>query len=1028
LGHHAEVVSDLEALVREQPYRERPHGQLMLALYRCGRQADALAAFRRVRQLLLEELAVEPSTQLRELEQRILRQDPELMTPVATRLTDSASVPEAVSGARDAVDRAAQSLPAPLRLTPRTPFVGREAEEHLTHEAVEEARHGTRRIIVIGGEPGVGKTRLAARAALEAHDLGFGTYWAAAAERVGAPYAIWLTALSELVEEAPRELVESVGRRYGGELARLVPWLGELAPEASRAHTSDPETERYLMFQAVIALLEAVSTVTSVALVLDDIHWADAPSLALLEHVAAATAHLPLFIAATFRESDLEAGHPLSDTLAALHRVDGVERVTLEGLTSNEVAELMAAIAGHDMGAAELELAAEIASETDGNPFFVVQILRHLQEHGEIAQDESGRWSVSGLRRLTLPPSIREVVAGRIHRLGDETEAILNVAAVIGQTFDIQVLARVMQRNEDDLLDPLEAAVRAVVLIESTERVGRFTFAHALFRRSLYDGVGATRRGSTHRLVAEAIEELGVAESGEHLNELAYHWIASGRSPRKAVAYAQRAGEHALAQLAPDHAVGWFEQALSVVGPDERDLATRCDLLIGLGEAKRQVGDASFRDCLLDASGVAERLDDTTRMTRAALANTLGPFGAAGPPDLQRIQALRRTLHRLPADGPHVALLRATLAKEVYYGGDPHGGVELGEQALALARQGSDRRELARVMSFTAAISPITPLEDHAARVRELAMLGDEFVDPDLQFRAANMGFIHAMHSGDREALNAALASMHTLADAIGQPVLRWTTLWAQSAHQWITGDLDAAERLTMQAAAVARAHNIPEGLLITFGQLLAVRSEQDRLEELVEPLERQLERNPRLRLLHLTHGYLAAETGRLAEAEAVLADLAADGFTFEFDRTRAFNLARCADIALRIGALDAAPALYEALSPHRAEFATPAGISSRGSVELNLGRLASALGRHDDAERHLEAATRAHAGFRAPLLEARALLAHGEALLARDDAKGANEALASAAALAHKHGSTAIEREVTRLLEALREPAPTHD
>jgi tetratricopeptide (TPR) repeat protein len=648
-------------------------------------------------------------------------------------------------------------------------------------------------------------------------------------------------------------------------------------------------------------------------------------------------------------------------------------------------------------------------------------MLRHLAEHGEIAQDESGRWSVSGLRRLTLPPSIREVVAGRIHRLGDETEAILNVAAVIGQTFEIEVLARVTQLSEDALLDPLEAAVRAVVLIESTERVGRFSFVHGLFRRSLYDGVGATRRGNVHRLAAEAIEELGVPESGDRIDELAYHWIASGRSARKAVAYAQRAGEHALAQLAPDLAVGWFEQALAIEGPEDVELATRCDLLIGLGEAKRQVGDASFRECLLEASELAERLDDPTRMTRAALANTLGPFGAAGPPDLERIQALRRTLDRLPDDGAHVALLRATLAKEVYYGGDPHGGVELGEQAMALAREGSDRRELARVMSFTAAISPITPLDDHAARVRELAGLGDEFGDPDLQFRAANMGFIHAMHSGDRDALNTALASMHALADAIGQPVLRWTTLWAQSAHQWITGDLDAAERLTMEAAGAARAHNIPEGLLITFGQLLAVRSEQDRLEELVEPLERQLERNPGLRLLHLTHGYLAAETGRLAEAEAVLADLAADGFTFEFDRTRAFNLARCADIALRIGALDAAPALYEALNPHRAEFATPAGISSRGSVELNLGRLASALGRHDDAERHLEAAMRAHLRFGAPLLEARTFLAVGEAMLARDDGERAAEALAAAEALGRKHGSATIEREAGRL----REPEP---
>jgi tetratricopeptide (TPR) repeat protein len=251
--------------------------------------------------------------------------------------------------------------------------------------------------------------------------------------------------------------------------------------------------------------------------------------------------------------------------------------------------------------------------------------------------------------------------------------------------------------------------------------------------------------------------------------------------------------------------------------------------------------------------------------------------------------------------------------------------------------------------------------------------------------------------------------------------VLRWTTLWAQSAHQWLAGNLEAAERFTTEAASVARAHDIPEGLLITFGQLLAVRAEQDRLDELIEPLGRQLAHNPRLRLLGLTRGYVLAETGRLAEAAAVLTDLAQDGFRFEFDRTRAFNLARCADIALRVGDLDAAPQLYDALLAYRRQFATPAGIASRGSIELNLGRLASALGRHEEAEAHLQTALDAHRAFRAPLLEARTYLALGEALLARQNGSHvarAAEVLNEAAALARAHGSVAIERAAARMAE----------
>jgi tetratricopeptide (TPR) repeat protein len=362
--------------------------------------------------------------------------------------------------------------------------------------------------------------------------------------------------------------------------------------------------------------------------------------------------------------------------------------------------------------------------------------------------------------------------------------------------------------------------------------------------------------------------------------------------------------------------------------------------------------------------------------------------------------------------------VQAILAKELYYGGDSQRGVQLGEEALARARAASDRRELARVLSFTTAVSPITALEEHAARVNELAALGEEFADPELRFRAANMRFIHAMHCGDREALDAALALMLTLAEAIAQPVLRWTTLWAQSARRWLDGDLEAAERLTMDAAIVARTHNIPEGLLITFGQLLAVRTEQDRLDELIEPLARQLEHNPALRLLRLTRGFVLAETGNVNEAAAVLADLAQDGFRFDFDRTRAFNLARCADIALRVGDLDAAPKLYEASLEYRRQFATPAGIASRGSIELNLGRLAGALGRYDDAEAHLEAALAAHRAFRAPLLEARTYLALGEVLAARGDGEPARDALDAALSIARSHGSTAVVREATGVAE----------
>jgi DNA-binding SARP family transcriptional activator len=1036
LGAHADVVPDLEAFIREEPLRERPRRQLMLALYRCGRHADALDAFQQARYTLVEELGLEPSAELRELEQAILRQDPSIAGPLSPTLSLGAApgAPPARedSGPKTVTPAGAGMLPGPLpsalRSMPTSPFVGRDSEEQLARRAWEDTRRGSRSIFVIEGEPGVGKTRLAARTALHAHAEGTPIAWATATEGMGAPYAIWATVLSQVLERAPQRLVTSFVMRHGHELTRIVPALADQLGGLPAVRRTDPETERYLMFDAVVSLLELVASAAPVAIVLEDLHWADLPSLAMFEHVARATGHVPLLLLATYRDADIEPDHPMRDVLAALHGLHGVNRLTLHGLSLDEVAKLMEVIAGHEIGAAGFGLATDLAHETDGNPFFVVQILRHLYESGDIAQDENGRWAVSRLENLSLPPSVREVVARRVRRLGEASERILTLAAVAGQTFDVQLLESMAQAGEVNVLDALEAARRAGVLVESKEVVGRFTFTHALFNHSIYEGLGTTRRARIHECVAEALEGLAAEGSEPNVPELARHWLAAGSKPRKAVAYAQQAGQLALTQLAPDQAVRWFERALELVPPDCRQ--TRCELLIGLGESRRQIGDPSFRDRLLDASLLAEQLDDPERMTRAVVANTYGPFGAAGPRDDERIAAIERALDRLPADAPHVGLIQAILAKELYYGGEPQRGVELGEKALLFARRRSDRRELARVMSFTAAISPITPLEEHAARVRELARLGEDFKDPDLLFRAANLQFIHAMHSGNRGELDAALAGMMQLPEATRQPVMRWTSLWAQSAQQWIAGDLGASELLTMDAEAMAREHAIPEGALITFGQLLAVRTEQHRLDELLDRLADQLKRTPGLPVLHLARGFIDAEAGRVADAATSLERLVGDPLTFKFERTRAFNLARCADIALRVGALDIAERLYLDLLPYRTQFATTAGISTRGTIELNLGRLSTALGRHEAADEHLEVAARAHERFGAPLLEARTALAVGQSLLARgveSSAAPASDALTAAATVARKHGSVAIEREATRLLavDAIRGDAP---
>ena len=510
---------------------------------------------------------------------------------------------------------------------------------------------------------------------------------------------------------------------------------------------------------------------------------------------------------------------------------------------------------------------------------------------------------------------------------------------------------------------------------------------------------------------------------------LAHHWSLAQSEPRRVTHYARLAGDQALARLAPDDAVHWFSVALDVPFAAADD-ASQCDLLIGLGEAMRQVGDPSFREQLLKASALADRLNDLERLERSVLANTLGPYGGPGQPDPERVAVLEHASERLPRNAPHLPLVIANTAWELYHGGDADRGLELIDEALRLARKRTDQRDLARILSYVAHIGPVAPLEHHEAVVRELAILGEDLGDPELQFRAMYLLFIHAMHAGDRETLDGALAQMLKLADAIHQPVLRWTALWCQSAQQWIAGDLAASETLTNEAAAVTVRHSIPQGMVATFAQLVAIRTEQDRLDELAPPRTRQSENAPQLRAFYVARAFVAAERGQHAKAAASLEHLGAKGFGFKFNQTRALNLALCADIALRVGTLDLADKLYPLLLGQRPLFATGAGATTRGSVELNLGRLASALGRHTTADAHFRAAMSAHARFGAPLLTARSHLAIGESLLTRGNpAKWAEarQAIRTAAKLGHEHGSRAIEREARTLLAENPQLAPQH-
>ena len=266
----------------------------------------------------------------------------------------------------------------------------------------------------------------------------------------------------------------------------------------------------------------------------------------------------------------------------------------LNGLSDHEVVSYFEAAAGQTLDDDGLGLAHAVYRETDGNPFFVGEVLRHLAESGAIYRNPEGRWVAgTSLDTTVLPDSVREVVGGRVVRLGKEAERVLALAAVIGREFDLDLLAQAATASEDDVLDILEGAAGAALVSEFPDAPGRFQFTHALIQHTLYEDLRPTRRARAHRQVAEALEDLGAGNSDAEVGQLARHWVAAIQPAdlAKAIGYSRRAAEAALAALAPADAVRYYTQALDLTSQSPvSDPVLELDLTTGLGTALRQAG------------------------------------------------------------------------------------------------------------------------------------------------------------------------------------------------------------------------------------------------------------------------------------------------------------------------------------------------------------------------------------------------------------------------------------------------------
>ncbi|HKY77124.1 MAG TPA: AAA family ATPase [Acidimicrobiia bacterium] len=907
-------------------------------------------------------------------------------------------------------------------------FVGRDDEFRQLEQLWKEAAAGDRRMALLAGEPGVGKTRLAAELARTVHDQAGAVLAGRCDEDLGVPFQPFVEALRHLTDHVADDELPSRLGRHAGELERLLPGLRERLPDAPPLLQSDPETERYRLFDAVNGWLAAASGHDPVLLVLDDLQWAAKPTLLLLRHIARSPAPMRLLIVGTYRDTELHHDHPLVELLADLRRETGIERLSLSGFDQRAVAGYMAEVAGHEMDDDGLALARAIHTETEGNPFFVREILRHLRETGALVQRD-GRWITSvAVEEVGIPEGIREVVGRRVSRLSNDANRVLRVAAVVGTEFELNVVQQAGDIDDDATFSAVEEAIAARLVVETAGPVPRHRFTHALVRETLYDQLSAARRVALHRRVAEVIEQVHAGALDDQLPALAHHWAraaAPAAEVNRAVDYARRAGDRALAQLAHDEAETYYRQALELFDAARTGLddTRRIDLLLALGVAQRLAGQPAHRETLLEAARLAGQRQDAERLARAALANRRGAaFSAMAALDTERVAVLEAALEALGAvDSPTRARLLATLAGELLWAGDRNRRLALADEALALARRLGDTAALADVLAnrhFT--ISEPDTLDERLALTSELLGLTEHLSDPVTRAHALWVRQSVAMEVGDFVEADQCLDEFERVADELDHAFLRFFAMFCRASRVLVTGQIEEAERLAAATLAYGQDTGQPDALLLFSAQQFDVRFEQGRLGELEEGLREIVQRFPLYSLGRARLAFLYCELDQPDQARGVLEDRATgdlDGLPRDWSFLAVASL--WTGVCAYLGDAPGASVLYGLLHPYRERLATSAS-RPNPSVSHYLGMLATTLRRFDDAAAHFAAAAATHESIGAPTWLARTRLEWARLLLARragGDVEQARVLLGQTLHTARELGLANVERRAAHLL-----------
>lgn len=852
-----------------------------------------------------------------------------------------------------APDSALLPLPPLLAAAQASSYVGRQALLEELQLSWKRARHGQHGAVLLGGEPGIGKTRTAVELARAVHAEGGVVLYGRCDEGLAAPYQPFVEALTGYVQGLQHRA--ELGR-LAGELRRLVPEIGTLVPGVSAPVETDGRSEEYRLFEAVTSWLQDAARAHGLLLVVDDLHWSTRPTLQLLLHVLRRLADEPdarVLVVGTYRDTDVDRAHPLVETLADLRRLPAVTRLPLIGLEDADVLQVLQEAAGHDLDDAARSLAALLRAETEGNPFFVGEVLRHLVESGAVRRVED-RWLVPDVVDLDIPEGVRDVVGRRVSRLSAAANRVLSVAAVVGREASLDVLCEVSGLDEDVVCAALDDGVRARLLHET--QADHYRFSHALVRTTLYEELSATRRCRTHRQVADVLERL----HPDDVVSLAHHLLEAGPyggSSQRAVHYALAAGQQGLDGRAPADAEVWFRHALELLedgGP--ADVRAELTALLGLGRAQHDQADSAFRETLLAVSRRARDAGLVDVLVDAVLANQRGYASLIGSVDAERVALVEQALEAVGPDRtPTRARLLALLASETAYGGDPVQARRLAAEAVALARDVAEPATLAAVL--TQVLGPSydpADLEGWTCGITEAAGLAVGLGDPAmitmtlLFWAAADLarGDIPAARKRQAELLEAARAA---------SPALQWAAQ-AQAVRFVVAQESPAAASAANDAClAFGEAAGEPDRFAWWASVVAGIAVVRDyRSGALAELANDYADEFPGALSWRATAALGLAEKGERAAALELVRryGLAPDVVVDEpFPYLGPTLLAR---VAFRCEDAELAEEAFTVMQPYRTRWAHYY-TAIRGPVSAPMGLCASVLGRHDEAVGLLE-------------------------------------------------------------------------